>query len=107
MGKKKKKQSHRKDEVLKVCWSKREKDFVVYYPDSKATGGYILDHLLGRRLEMLLRESGKQFKLQEVTGVTWNPYMALFEKEDFRQEMERRGYDLTTLKFSIKKKKAG
>ena len=64
----------------------------------------MLHQLLGKRLEVLTKETGKTF-LKQFYEVKDNPYMAIFESEDFRKEMERRGYDLSALRFSIKKKK--
>lgn len=60
--------------TLGVCWSKRENDWMIYYP---------------------CREDG------------WLIYDDLLKSDIFQnlvKELEKRGYDIQTLRFSIKKK---
>ena len=70
----------RKDTTLYAYWSKREKDVLYCYPGSKADG-----HLLHQYLSPGLGLKGS--------------------KPDLFTELEARGYDLTTFRLSIKKKK--
>lgn len=68
----------RKDTTLYAFWSKKEKDIMYCYPGSKSDG-----HLLN-----------KFFSPSFGGGA------------DLIDELERRGYDPTTFRFSIKKKGA-
>jgi hypothetical protein len=70
----------RKDTTLYVFWSKKERDFMYAYPTSAADG-----HLLHYWFSPRFWPSGE-------------------ERKSLYQELEERGYDTTTLKFSIKKK---
>lgn len=81
-----------KDITLKVKWSKRENDFMIHYP-RKCDGGFINGKLFNQRLifDYLKHCKGDP-----------RPYN---EEADFIEELERRGYDKTTLKFEIKLKK--
>lgn len=77
-------------EVLRYRWSKKHNDFLCQYP-TKSDGA------------LLFRFFGENYMYsfaKELTGKF--PY---HEIEDIKKELESRGYDLTTLKFSIKKKK--
>lgn len=65
--------------TLSMSWSKREKDLLINYP-SKPDG-----HLLHVRL------NAPRFYGHE-------------ELPSFVQELEARGYDITTLRFSVKRK---
>lgn len=65
--------------TLRARWSKREQDVMIEYP--RKCDGHLIHYYMGSP-----RQSGQE----------WVP--SLFE------ELEKRGYDLTTLKFSIKKK---
>lgn len=67
-------------DILKVNWSKKENDFMIHYPRS-CDGNLIQDFLFGKRYAF--------------NGI---------KEKDIREELEKRGYDLTTLKFSIKRK---
>ncbi len=80
-----------KEEKLSVIYDKRMGDFVVRSP-RKADGGLVLDHLLGDIL---------RYSLTKWMETPTFPY----ETENFKQELERRGYDLSTLRFSIELKK--
>ena len=74
---------------LKVKWSKREKDFMIYYP--RKCDGALMNYILG---DMLVWGG--------IDGVKkgWTNY------KEFKllKELEDRGYDITTLKFEIKLK---
>ena len=72
-----------------LSYDKRQKDFVVGYP-RKCDGNLILNTILGDVLHY------NYFKTEE-------------EPRDYRifnlkEELDKRGYDLTTLKFSIELK---
>lgn len=76
--------------TLKIKWSKREKDFLIYYP-SKPDGSLIQHYILGN----ILQWGG-------IDGMSKGGFN--YESFNLKEELERRGYDLTTLKFEIKKK---
>jgi len=78
---------------LSVIYDKRQKDFVVKYP-RRCDGALAMHHLVNNILEWRLptKESG------------WN-YPYNWEETNFMKELERRGYDTSTLKFSIELKK--
>lgn len=76
---------------LSVIYDKRMGDFVVRSP-CKADGGLALSHLLGDIL---------RFDVTKWLDKKGTPY----EIENFKKELERRGYDLSTLRFSIELKK--
>jgi hypothetical protein len=71
---------------LSVIYDKRQKDFVVKYPRN-CDGHLAMGHLVGD----ILRYSPLK-----------KPYP--FEVENFVKELEARGYDIETLKFSIELK---
>lgn len=83
-----------KEITLKVKWSKRENDFMIYYP-RRCDGALIQQKLFSQ--EML-------FDFDKYSDKTFNgmPYKM---EDDFIKELEKRGYDKTTLKFEIKLKK--
>jgi len=72
---------------LSARWSKRERDLLISYP-SKPDG-----HLLYNMLTM------KRCRLDgtQPNGITYD--------KAFTEELEERGYDITTLKFSIERKR--
>lgn len=74
--------------TLRIRWSKRENDVVYQYPGRKADG-HLLHHYIASPRP---RVGGA------VDGVHFDPSLL--------EELEKRGYDLTTLSFSIKKKKS-
>ncbi len=76
---------------LSVIYDKRQKDFVVKYP-RRCDGHLAMNHLVGDELMFDLDKH-----LNRIDGF---PYRL----ENFIQELERRGYDPKTLKFSIMKK---
>lgn len=67
-----------KDNTLAAKWSKKENDIMIYYPN-KCDGALLNNHLFHPR-----------------DSISCHPFI---------KELERRGYDITTLKFSVKKKK--
>jgi hypothetical protein len=77
---------------LSVIYDKRYKDFVVKYPRS-CDGNLALHHIVSDNLHHVMpnKENKKEY-----------PYN--FEVFNFVKELEKRGYDLKTLKFSIKLK---
>ena len=75
--------------TLKVQWSKREQEIIYIYPVKK--DGMVCHHYLACE--------HKGYVYLEKEGRWGEGYMPSFFKE-----LEKRGYDLTTLKFSIKKK---
>ena len=60
-----------KEDKLKVNWSKRERDLIIYNPLGRGTNADAA-------------------------------YLFGFFNKDFIEEMAKRGYDITTLKFEIK-----
>ena len=79
------------EEKLSVIWDKRQKDFVVKYP-RRCDGALALNQLVGN---MLLWDMDKALKHEFMCHRT----------ENFKDELEKRGYDLTTFRFSIELKK--
>ena len=74
--------------VLRARWSKKLKDVIYYFPSSP--DGHLLNTILsGERCHPNTKSPGW-------LGYEWGP--------SFLQELEDRGYDITTLKFSIRKK---
>lgn len=88
--------------TLKVYWSKKENDFVVDY-QSKSTGGYVIGHVVGKRVEARrsLNDDSKH-GLWESERHLYKDGEYNFHEHDFIKEMQSRGYDTKTLKFSIK-----
>lgn len=87
---------------LKVNWSKREKDLMIHYP--KSCDGHLMHCFLSRPIYWLLysepnTESGESL-VTKVPG-----HGNLISARSIKDELEARGYDLSTLKISIKKKK--
>jgi len=70
-----------KTKTLYVRWSKKEQDLLYNYP-RKSDAGALIDYF--ERLENSATCDGKL--------------------RTMRKELEARGYDITTLKFSIKRK---
>lgn len=77
---------------LSVIYDKRQKDFVVKYP-RRCDGALAFHNLINDRLEW--RIPTKENNLQ---------YPYNWEITNFIKELEERGYDITTLKFSIELK---
>lgn len=83
--------NYRKDK-LTLSYNKAQKDFVVAYPRS-CDGALILNKLLGDVLEWggITEEGRKKGFLN-------------YDKFNLKEELDKRGYDITTLKFSIELK---
>lgn len=81
-----------KRNVLSVRWSKRQNGFIINFPRS-CDGSLICSVLLSDRL---------MYRLPVLSD---KKYPFNYEKENLKEELEKRGYDLTTLKFSIELKK--
>lgn len=79
------------DSKLSVYYDKRQNDFVARFPNHQ-DGGLALYHLVGDILK---------FDLEKWHAKDGVPYRL----ENFKEELERRGYDLSTLRFSIELKK--
>lgn len=80
----------RNENKLTLIYDKRERDFVVKYP-RKYDGGLVISHLISDILLYKFPDNETQY-----------PYN--WTKENFIKELENRGYDITTLKFSIELK---
>ncbi|MFE3849497.1 hypothetical protein ACFX5D_16190 [Flavobacterium sp. LB3P45] len=74
-------------EKLSLIYDKRQKDFVVKYP-LRCDGALILNHLVS---DVLKHKVIKEYPNQ-------------FDVFNLKDELELRGYDLSTLKFSIELK---
>jgi hypothetical protein len=80
-----------KNNKLTLIYDKRQKDFVVHYP-ARCDGALIFNHFLQDNLS---------WRFPDKT----NDYPFNFVKENFMDELEKRGYDIKTLRFSIELKK--
>ena len=78
----------RNEDKLSLIYDKKQKDFVVKYPNPQ-DGALAVGHILGDVL-----------KYRVLKDPPFN-----FDVTNFRNELEKRGYDLSTLKFSIELKK--
>lgn len=74
--------------TLKVFWSKREKDLVFHYPDHAWNGRLVHSVFCVGRPRVDYNNDGKT---------------VVFDKS-FVAELEARGFDITTLRFSVCKK---
>lgn len=93
---------------LKACWSKKENDIMIHYPCG--SDGHFLNNLLnGLRLSPYSKTDAERLKKGGNKMNFWcdsyNQYLGIYEIETFIEALDKRGYDLKTLKFSIKKKK--
>ena len=79
------------EKKLSVIYDKRQNDFVVKYPRS-CDGALAIHHLVSDTLEYRIPSKEKE-------------YPHNFEVTNFIKELEKRGYDTETLKFSIELKK--
>ncbi len=77
---------------LSLIWDKRQKDFVVKYP-RRCDGALIMSVIVSDNLKWCLPDNADN-----------KSYPYNWIKENLREELEKRGYDLTTLKFSIELK---
>lgn len=87
---------------LQVKWSKKENDFVIYYP-RKSDGGFIHTYFLSKQLVSSLASNNidkdnKNYIFHDKAN--WNKNIHLYNF-DWIKELAQRGYDLTTLKFEI------
>lgn len=78
------------EDKLSVIYDKRQKDFVVKYP-RRCDGALALNHLVGDVLK---------YKPPKDEDYPYN-----FEVFSLIKELEKRGYDTSTLKFSVELKK--
>jgi hypothetical protein len=86
---------------LKACWSKREGDVMIHYPN-KPDGCWLHDMLNTKRLRS---GSTKDYTYAErITIQDWNTNLCIYEGKSFLQELEERGYDVKTLKISVRRK---
>jgi hypothetical protein len=80
--------------VLSMRWSKRENDLLYEWGDGcKKADSSLLHHVIGcerQRFDFDAKKRG------DAIPITWDP--------SFVKELELRGYDLTTLKFSVRKR---
>lgn len=76
---------------LSIIFDKRANDFIVKYP-RKSDGNLAMHHILDDVLKHVMPSKKEA------------PYN--FEVFNFIKELEKRGYDTKTLKFSIELKKA-
>lgn len=74
-----------------VRWSRREKALLYHYEGQKPTS-------------MLIAHVFEGIKMGEMYGDYPGRVKQPGDDRTFAQELEARGYDLTTLKFSIRKK---
>ncbi len=78
---------------LTLIYDKRQKDFVVKYP-LRCDGALIMNTIVGDTLK---------YEIPGLDKKHYYPYN--FSTFNLIKELEERGYDITTLKFSIEKKK--
>jgi hypothetical protein len=84
------------DNTLAIKWSKREHDLMIYYPRS-CDGHLIQSYICANIHEFdFLKWIDEQHK---------NRPNACYRTFNLKDELIRRGYDITTLKFSIELKK--
>jgi len=76
---------------LSLIYHKGRKDFIIKYPRN-CDGSLVCNHLIHDILRYVIPTNRVQY-----------PYN--FEIFNFKEELEKRGYDLNTLKFSIELKK--
>lgn len=72
---------------LSLIWDKKQKDFVIKYP-RKCDGMLIFHKICSDVLEWDMEKNRK-----------YEDYC--FKKFNLKDELEKRGYDITTLRFSI------
>lgn len=80
-----------KKNKLQLFYNKSMRDFVISYPN-KLDGNLIFHHILS---DILLHSNSCNNEKK---------YPFNFDVFNFKDELEKRGYDLTTLKFSIELK---
>lgn len=92
---------------LDVRWSKRHDDLLYQAPD--APDGHLLHQWISCTPGPLLSELCTALANQGVQATAFQVLKALAEVErrTLRAELEARGYDITTLRFQIDRKKDG
>lgn len=86
----------RNERILKVYWSKKENDFLIQYP-RRCDGSFIQFKLFCRQMIFDL--------IKYNTETNYNSRVLPYnQEEDFIEELEKRGYDKTTIKFEIRLK---
>lgn len=76
--------SNVKEGRLLLNFNKSDGDFVVHYPN-KRDGRFVMGHLCQRQIE-------------------WDTMSQEYIETNFIEDLERRGYDPTTIRFQIDKK---
>lgn len=87
---------------LTIKWSKREKDFVITFP-RKGDGMFISNEIINKRLVRMLMDSVKTSDEKECYSFycgSEHDNIGYFNF-DWLKSLEKRGFDLTTLKFEI------
>ena len=88
---------------LKVVWSKRENGVMIYYP-SKKDGNFMYGLLSTKIMASRFTDEAKKDGNRIVTNQDWNPLLCIVQEPSFLEQLDTRGYDLSTLKISIRKK---
>jgi hypothetical protein len=82
------------EDKLRLYWGKRDDDLMVYHPPGKGTRA-------DARLIMGMLDN----KRHVPTGPGDNSFEKDNEQQSYLDELDSRGYDITTIKFSIEPKK--
>ena len=91
---------------LRIAWSKREKDFMIHYPRS-CDGSFISQLIKPWKLihpSTLINASWTDGGYSKVDYYEGHLGRYSLLEMDWLKELDRRGYDLKTLKFEIKTK---
>lgn len=91
---------------LRIAWSKREKDFLVQFP-CRADGSFISELIRPWKIIHPTALCGTHwtnygYKISDDYSGALGSYSLM--EMDWVKELDRRGYDITTLKFEIKQK---
>jgi hypothetical protein len=87
---------------LVIKWSKKENDYVVLFP-RKGDGMFISNEIINKRLVRMLTESVNKEPDKECYSFfdsTDNVNIGYYQY-DWLKALDKRGFDLTTLKFEI------
>ena len=76
-----------KENKLIVRWDEKEQDFIVFYP-RPSDGGLAINHLVGDILKYRIPIDDYEYPIN-------------YDKTNFKDELEKRGYDVKTLRFEI------
>ena len=76
--------------MLKIRWSKKERDLMIHYPDK--CDGALIQHIICGNILQWGGIDGKE--------KGW----LNFESFNLLEELDKRGYNIKTLKFEIQKK---